>query len=115
MKQIMHEIKKVGTSQNIPIIPTLGNNDFIKHDQSTSAINALEVYSKYYDYFFTNNMVQPVDKETFLKGGYYRWDMPDRMVSILALNTVTYMTENEQNIAGGEEQLRWMEHELMMN
>jgi hypothetical protein len=53
-----------------------------------------------------------VDSNTFLTGGYYRWDMPERMVSVLALNTVTYMSENQQNLDGGEEQLRWMEIQL---
>ena len=66
MHNIMKEIKSVGISQNIPIIPTLGNNDFIKHDQSTSALEAPEIYSKYHDYFFTDNIVQPVDSATFL-------------------------------------------------
>lgn len=108
----MTEIKKIGTSQNIPIIPTLGNNDFIKHDQSTSRLNAHEVYSKYHDIFFTDNIVQPKDKKTFLNGGYYRWDMPNRKVTILALNTVTYMVENKQNFEGGDDQLEWLKKEL---
>jgi len=38
--------------------------------------------------------------------------MPNRMVSILALNTVTYMSENTQNLDGGDEQLSWMELQL---
>lgn len=85
------------------------------HDQSTSSVNALEVYSKYHDYYFTDNIVQPVDSATFLKGGYYRWNMPNRMVSILALNTVTFMKENEQNKEGGKEQMKWIELQLSTN
>ena len=73
-------------------MPTLGNNDFIKHDQTTLQVNAEMVYSKYYDILFTNNIAKPIDKRTFLKGGYYRYDFEKRKVSVLAINTVDYMT-----------------------
>jgi hypothetical protein len=62
MKNVMDNIRHALRNQNIPILPTLGNNDFVKHDQATSATNAKEVYSRYYDIFFTDNIVKPVDK-----------------------------------------------------
>ena len=60
------------------------------------------MYSTYYDIFFSNNSVKP-DRDTYIKGGYYRYDIPGRKVSVLAINTVDYMKENGQNFKSGRD------------
>lgn len=54
-------------------------------------------------------------EETFLKGGYYRYDFENKPVSLLALNTMYFMSENMCMLNQSQVQLDWFEKHLSEN
>ena len=80
------------------IIPTFGNNDPEYHDNPIPVADQDFYYRYTYDLFFKvlpGNRSKLTDEqkvsihETFMKGGYYRVDLTDK-ISVLALNTLYY-------------------------
>ena len=68
---------KQETQGKVPIIPTIGNNDVLFHNQATSSDRAASHFERLYEVFFSGQPVKPVEKDTFIKGGYYRYDFPN--------------------------------------
>jgi hypothetical protein len=77
-------------------IPTFGNNDFKFHYQAPTLNYSKDFYSTIFDLWFTKNPMNQATlnltliNETFLDGGYYRVDLPESPISILAMNTIAF-------------------------
>lgn len=59
-----------------------------------------QYFSELFDIWFPHdNLPQGFDyetsKQTFMAGGYYRHDFPNEDISILAMNSIYFMTENK--------------------
>lgn len=101
-----------------PLVFTFGNNDNIKNYQpppfdSKDGTNVSQLTEEYFERFFdmiygpeskSKVNYSPAQlremKRTFLKGGYYQYDVDDKL-SILALNTIYFSQGNKQNIEEG--------------
>ena len=89
------------------VFPVIGNNDVAIHDQMPCSDDvAAQYFSELYDIWFAEGS-QPhgfddsAAKSTFLAGGYYRHDFPGQKVSLLALNTMYFMSENKCQLSRG--------------
>lgn len=85
---------------NIPIVFVLGNNEYVpnygKNDFSSDIDNFASLYENVIDPYILKN-ISIVDKEsaneqrsTFLKGGYYYYDIPECNLRILSVNSIIY-------------------------
>ena len=54
-------------------------------------------------------------KATFLKGGYYRYDVPNFDVSVLSINTMYFYQKEVCDEEIMNEMLNWLEFELKEN
>jgi len=98
----MNILKSSVSGRNVPVLPTFGNNDVVFHDQAT--FEDIEQYYTYmYHLAFDNQVAKPVDHNTFMKGGYYLYDFEDRKISMIAMNTIFYMTKNKSKRNVGAE------------
>ena len=48
-------------------------------------------------------------KETFLKGGYYKY-ISEKGITVLSLNSIYFMSENKCDLKNGMKQLKWLEN-----
>ena len=68
---------------NASILPTIGNNDVIVHDETPCKDDIAEIYyGDLYNLWFPQDdspagWNHTAAKETFSQGGYYRYDFPD--------------------------------------
>lgn len=71
-------------------------------------------FSELFDVWFPADLVptsfnREAAFRTFMQGGYYRHDFEDSTTSLLALNTMFFMKENECEFDKADEQLEWLE------
>lgn len=92
----------------VKILPTIGNND-VEYYYQVPTIDRKEIfYGTLFDIYFTEvpaNAAYPrLDdiKTTFLKGGYYRYDLSDTL-SVISLNTLYFTKKNQVDLAQGDE------------
>ena len=108
-KRIISDIKN--SLQDVPILPTFGKDDLnLQGGQQYS-----ELYSRLYDVWFSDSAVKPVQKSTFLDGGYYRFDFPESDISVLAMNSAIYGLESHDQNDAADRQLIWLEQNLKEN
>jgi Tfp pilus assembly protein PilV len=43
-----------------------------------------------------------------MDGGYYRYDFENRSVSLLAMNSVIYMSKNKEETSSQQNQIDWL-------
>jgi len=78
------------------IIPSIGNNDGIYHNKpACGKLQRDHYYRDLLDIWFPeDNIPEGMNykelKNTFLQGGYYRYDVPDFDVSVLSINTMYF-------------------------
>lgn len=87
------------------ILPALGNNDCMEHN-----VPDAETYDVFY-----KALLKPIDqngkiKKTFYKGGYYTYEKNN--LSIIVLNTILFMSENEKLASAARAELKWLEYKL---
>ena len=78
------------------ILPSIGNNDVIFHNYAPCGQKQRDIF--YGDllkiWFPKDNLPLGINyedlKSTFLKGGYYRYDVPNFDVSILSINSMYF-------------------------
>ena len=81
-------------------LPTFGNNDFDLDDEPVNDTAKADFYSKIFKMWFEDHPANRDNynltsiRETFMKGGYYRVDLSNKL-SVLALNTVMYLWKNK--------------------
>jgi len=101
------------------IIPTIGNNDAKFHYEfPQTGEEADEYYGFLYDLWWNEIGANPEYskkdevKETFMKGGFYRYDHSDK-ISFLALNSLYWSEKNEKFSSSiSHSQLDWLEEQL---
>lgn len=84
----------------IPLLPTIGNNDVPVHNMVPCSLQEHQLYySSLFDMYFPKGAL-PIGfnynqaKDTFLKGGYYRYDFADSKFTLLSLNTMHFKNGN---------------------
>jgi hypothetical protein len=87
---------------NTPVMPSFGNNDCKYHYQAPYTVEKEEYYSFIYDIWFNKRTAnQKVINgtnvmKTFMNGGYYRYDLNDKL-SLLSINTLYYNKKNNNS------------------
>jgi hypothetical protein len=84
---------------NKVLLPVIGNNDVMAHDQMPCTIEQAKIYfGDLHKTWFPESIKmnnQESIKSSFLQGGYYKYDFENKNVSLLALNTMYFMTVNK--------------------
>ena len=102
------------------VLPTFGNNDFDIDDEPANETSKHEFYSRIFKLWFEDHPTNKAKmnltsiRETFMKGGYYRVDLSDKL-SVLALNTVMYLFKNmgiDEQGTQLDDQIEWLEDNL---
>jgi hypothetical protein len=81
------------------ILPCIGNNDIEYHYKAPTLQDKYNYYGDLFNIWFTNvsanaNYMKFYEiKETFMQGGYYRYDLDDN-VSFLSLNSIYFHVKN---------------------
>ena len=88
----------------VPILITLGNNDFEK-DYGEASTDALDFESVGR---VMREFMNDEQHATFLKGGYYFHDIPDVKIRLLLLNTVLYSSKRSEAGEDPQGQFEWI-------
>ena len=97
------------------ILPVIGNNDVAVHDQMPCTDEMATIYlGELFDLWFPasnqpDGFQSDAAKASFMQGGYYRHDFPDESITLLALNSMYFMSENNCQLERGDTQLDWLE------
>jgi hypothetical protein len=98
------------------VLPTIGNNDVIVHDQMPCTDQEAETYfGELFDIWFEGQpkeFSKEAARQTFMQGGYYRHDFRNSNDTLLALNSMYFMTENQCQLQRGSAQLDWLESQI---
>lgn len=103
---------------NVPLLPSIGNNDVPVHNQMPCDQQQHDLYFKdLFDVFFPAGK-HPVGfneteaKRTFYAGGYYRYDFPNSNITLLSLNTMFFKKSNKCGKEEGKQMLVWFRQQL---
>jgi len=123
MKYTMREALKamVAAFPDVPIIPVIGNNDVIYHDQApNSGVEHTEYYSDLWSIFFeevpanAHIAANSTIEGTWYAGGWYVYEIaPDVMV--INLNGMYPFYENWTDREKADDMLNWVEEVLEAN
>lgn len=97
MRQVFQEI--MTAFPDIPIIPVVGNNDVVYHDQAPTAENKEAYYTALWEIWFENVpanahiAANDTIKATWMQGGFYAYELSDDIM-ILCLNGMYPFYEN---------------------
>ena len=89
MRQVFQEI--MTAFPDIPIIPVVGNNDVVYHDQAPTVENHEAYYTALWEIWFENVpanahiAANDTIKGTWMQGGFYAYELSDDIM-ILCLN-----------------------------
>ena len=122
MKKTMRTVMDSLVEQfpDIPIIPVIGNNDVMYHDQAPSAEQKDQYYQDLWEIWFediTANAAIAADdtiKSTFLNGGYYAYELADDII-VLALNGMYPFYENFEDQGMSDVMIDWVQEVLEAN
>jgi hypothetical protein len=109
----------VSAFPNIPIAFTVGNNDFVYHEEVPTPDFKDEFYGYLYNLWFekvpSNAKINtPENKRNFLTGGYYSFDLTPA-IKMININSLYYFMDNPQNDhETGYNQLLWLESQLSL-
>lgn len=102
----------IDTFGDIPIIPTLGNNDVYPHNVVVDRDSILE----YYHHLWLRWI--PADqRQEFLRGGYFATDIPALKLRVVSLNTMYFFKKNKavkncRKKGPAKDHLEWFEKQL---
>ena len=100
---------------NAKILPTIGNNDVqVKNSVPCTEENQITYYGDLFEVWFpVDHTPEGMDryqaKETFMHGGYYRYDIPNTDMTVLALNSMFFKEDNPCAFGDGADMLDWFE------
>lgn len=99
--------------QGIDILPSIGSSDIMDHfiRPCNSKVSRAH-YKELFDILFPKhrlpkNFKYNQAKETFLKGGYYRYDFGIEKISLISINSFYFLDKNKCLHAQAEEQIKW--------
>jgi len=84
-----------------PVIPSIGNNDVPIHNSVPCTEGVAKVYYReLFDTWFTKDeFITGADysaaKESFNKGGYYKFNFADSNVAVISLNSMFFSMKNK--------------------
>ncbi|KXN74291.1 hypothetical protein CONCODRAFT_2670 [Conidiobolus coronatus NRRL 28638] len=96
----------------IKVIPTIGNNDEIEHNQSEENSPLFKELEKIWKPYGLN-----LDKD-FLKGGYFKAEVIPGKLTVISLNTLLWYKDNDlakdcdKGSSFGKVQMEWLENQL---
>lgn len=96
-----------------PILPVIGNNDVIYHDQAPNAKIAPDYYTDTWQLMFeevpgnAEIAANETVKATWMKGGYYAYDLADDIV-VISLNGMYPFYENFEDPEVATEMIEWV-------
>ena len=101
------------------ILPVFGNNDFKYNYQVPKFTEKKEYYKFLFNTFFEthdeNYQLPDLDeiRKTFLNGGYYKIDFEGNL-RVIVLNTLYYLTTNQENRdpKAAAAQIKWFEQKM---
>lgn len=122
MKYTMREaINAIETAfPSIPILPVIGNNDVIYHDQAPSPLIKDMYYEQLWELMFENVeanaaiAANSTIEASWKKGGYYAYEISDD-VMILGLNGMYPFYENFEDIDMAMTMIEWLNDTLEAN
>ena len=122
MKYTMKEaISAIETAfPSIPILPVIGNNDVIYHDQAPSLLIKDMYYEQLWELMFENVeanaaiAANSTIEASWKKGGYYAYELSDD-VMILGLNGMYPFYENFEDIDMAMTMIEWLNDTLEAN
>lgn len=84
MKEIISDDMQMLRAEfgQVPLLPSIGNNDVIIHDKAPCMEIADQYYEELFDIWFPKDGPLPENfpydeaKSTFIKGGFYSYDFP---------------------------------------
>lgn len=95
---------------DIPILPVIGNNDVVYHDQAPTADQKASFYSDLLSMWFeavpANSAIasDSTFQSTWANGGYYSYSLSDDVI-VLSLNGMYPFYENDQDKGIADEML----------
>lgn len=104
----------------VPILPVLGNNDVVFHDQAPSPTFKSQYYSDLWQLMFEDVAANaPIAanatiKTTWMEGGYYVYELSDD-VMIISLNGMYPFYENFEEPQQAGKMLDWVNQTLLNN
>ena len=106
---------------NIPIIPVIGNNDVMYHNQAPTAVDAPTYYSQMWDIYVTGIAANialfesdPNISTTFHQGGWYYIPLADNVI-ILCLNGMYPFYSNSADPTTAQTMIDWVEQMFINN
>ena len=105
---------------NVPILPVIGNNDVIYHDQAPSALIKKTYYDDLWTIMFEEVpanaaiLADTTIEADFKNGGYYKYDLSDD-VMVLNLNGMYPFYENFEDAEMADTMIDWVEQTLLDN
>ncbi|KAI7877443.1 hypothetical protein K492DRAFT_134045, partial [Lichtheimia hyalospora FSU 10163] len=100
------------TFGDLPIIPTLGNNDVYPHNVVVDRDSILEYYNHLWLRWIPSDQ-----RQQFLRGGYFAADIPGLKLRVLSLNTMYFYKKNKavkncRKKGPARDHLEWFENQL---
>jgi hypothetical protein len=94
------DVLRTKTKGKVDILPSIGNNDVIVHNQvPCTPEEATRYYSELFEVWFPPNHTprgfkRNATRDSFLQGGYYIHDFEGTKQSLIALNTMYFKADN---------------------
>ncbi|KAF8165337.1 endopolyphosphatase [Crassisporium funariophilum] len=117
-RAVAAKMQKIFSSKNIPVVPSLGNNDVWPHNILTAGPNSI---TNEYASIWSNFIPFP-NLQVFQRGAYYSVEVIPDEVAVISLNTM-YFYDSNKVVAGcaytepndpGNLELDWLEVQLRM-
>lgn len=103
---------------NATLLPTIGKTDVRIQDQMPcKAKDATKYFGDLLNAWFPESSMPPgmnrtEVQKTFIKGGYYRYDIPSSNMTLLALNGMFFSSKNTCGLGDGADMLDWVEKQV---
>ena len=105
---------------DVPILPVLGNNDVVYHDQAPAGTFKDEYYSELWEIMFegvaanAHIVANETIKSTWMEGGYYVYELGDDSM-VISLNGMYPFYENFEDPDMAWQMIDWVEDTLKAN
>jgi endopolyphosphatase len=87
----------------IPLLPTIGNNDVLIHDQAPDGPDQSKILYEYlFKVWFPQWGSTTTQWRDFSSGGYYKYEFPGTNIVFLGLNTMYFSEHNNYGDSTGQ-------------